>query len=107
MFTGGISSYSLLLMIASFLKIHPKIQSGEIEAENNMGVLLIEFFELVKYLFNINSTGNSLIMNGTGSLFLIQTGHSISIKDIGGFSTRESLKIYVYRIHMMNVIINL
>lgn len=51
-FTGGISSYSLLLMIASFLKIHPKIQSGEIDPMKNLGVLLIEFFELV---FNFNN----------------------------------------------------
>jgi DNA polymerase sigma len=34
-------------MITSFLKLHPKIQRGEIDPAKNLGVLLIEFFELV------------------------------------------------------------
>ncbi|KAI8911735.1 hypothetical protein EDD86DRAFT_188649, partial [Gorgonomyces haynaldii] len=56
-YTGGISSYSLLLMIASFLKLHPKIQTREIVAHENLGVLLIEFFELYGLYFNYNRVG--------------------------------------------------
>jgi DNA polymerase sigma len=91
-------------MIASFLKIHPKIQSGEIEAENNMGVLLIEFFELVCLYSKNNSMENSLIMNKMELLFLKLKGLSISIRDRTDSLTLENRKIYPYRIHMMHVI---
>lgn len=44
--TGGISSYGLILMVVSFLQHHPR------ESEENLGVLLIEFFQLYGRQFN-------------------------------------------------------
>ncbi|CAG9837125.1 unnamed protein product [Diabrotica balteata] len=55
-FTGGISSYSLILMCISFLQLHPRqdiVQNGHL----NVGVLLIEFFELYGRKFNYIKTG--------------------------------------------------
>ncbi|ESO83032.1 hypothetical protein LOTGIDRAFT_134093 [Lottia gigantea] len=49
-FTGGISSYSLILMCINFLQLHPRIDARSPEA--NLGVLLIEFFELFGRNFN-------------------------------------------------------
>uniref|UniRef100_A0A669BR38 Terminal nucleotidyltransferase 4A n=1 Tax=Oreochromis niloticus TaxID=8128 RepID=A0A669BR38_ORENI len=43
-FTGGISSYSLILMAISFLQLHPRIDTSR--PNINLGILLIEFFEL-------------------------------------------------------------
>merc|ERR1712071_701178 len=43
-FTGGISSYSLILMTISFLQLHPRPDATQPMA--NLGVLLIEFLEL-------------------------------------------------------------
>uniref|UniRef100_A0A3B4Z7D3 Terminal nucleotidyltransferase 4A n=1 Tax=Stegastes partitus TaxID=144197 RepID=A0A3B4Z7D3_9TELE len=54
-FTGGISSYSLILMVISFLQLHPRIDA-RIPSEN-LGVLLIEFFELYGRHFNYLKTG--------------------------------------------------
>ncbi|XP_051999959.1 terminal nucleotidyltransferase 4A-like [Xyrauchen texanus] len=54
-FTGGISSYSLILMGISFLQLHPRI---DCRASNiNIGILLIEFFELYGRHFNYLKTG--------------------------------------------------
>uniref|UniRef100_A0A3Q2TIX9 Terminal nucleotidyltransferase 4A n=1 Tax=Fundulus heteroclitus TaxID=8078 RepID=A0A3Q2TIX9_FUNHE len=54
-FTGGISSYSLILMVISFLQLHPRIDARE--PNQNLGVLLIEFFELYGRHFNYLKTG--------------------------------------------------
>ncbi|KAJ1977583.1 hypothetical protein H4R34_003524, partial [Dimargaris verticillata] len=45
-FTGGLGSYGLINLIVSFLQLHPKVQSGQIDPDENLGVLLLEFFEL-------------------------------------------------------------
>ncbi|KAL1489379.1 hypothetical protein ABEB36_014288 [Hypothenemus hampei] len=55
-FTGGISSYSLILMCISFLQLHPR-QEGVRQISANLGVLLIEFFELYGRKFNYINTG--------------------------------------------------
>ncbi|KAG5680114.1 hypothetical protein PVAND_009640 [Polypedilum vanderplanki] len=59
-FTGGISSYSLILMCISFLQLHPRQCSY---SNANLGVLLLEFFELYGRKFNYMKTGIS-IKNG-------------------------------------------
>lgn len=53
-FTGGISSYSLILMCISFLQLHPR---PDRLSSANLGVLLIEFFELYGRKFNYMQTG--------------------------------------------------
>ncbi|MEQ2234152.1 Terminal nucleotidyltransferase 4A, partial [Ilyodon furcidens] len=53
-FTGGIGSYSLFLMAVSFLQLHNR----DVSSPNiNIGVLLIEFFELYGRNFNYLKTG--------------------------------------------------
>ncbi|XP_030014357.1 terminal nucleotidyltransferase 4A-like isoform X1 [Sphaeramia orbicularis] len=54
-FTGGISSYSLILMAISFLQLHPRIDTRR--ANINLGMLLIEFFQLYGHDFNYFKTG--------------------------------------------------
>uniref|UniRef100_A0A182IKN3 polynucleotide adenylyltransferase n=1 Tax=Anopheles atroparvus TaxID=41427 RepID=A0A182IKN3_ANOAO len=55
-FTGGISSYSLILMCISFLQQHHRKPNGF----SNLGVLLIEFFELYGRKFNYMKIGGWL-----------------------------------------------
>ncbi|XP_023133349.2 terminal nucleotidyltransferase 4A-like [Amphiprion ocellaris] len=54
-FTGGISSYSLILMAISFLQLHPRIDTRR--SNINLGILLIEFFELYGRDFNYMKMG--------------------------------------------------
>jgi len=48
--------------------MHPKIRLGEIDPSENLGVLLVEFFELYGLFFNYHVVGISL--NSGGSYFL-------------------------------------
>ncbi|XP_062845844.1 terminal nucleotidyltransferase 4B [Trichomycterus rosablanca] len=54
-FTGGIGSYSLFLMAVSFLQLH--YREDACSPNSNIGVLLIEFFELYGRNFNYLKTG--------------------------------------------------
>ncbi|KAK2913914.1 hypothetical protein Q8A67_002313 [Cirrhinus molitorella] len=54
-FTGGIGSYSLFLMVVSFLQLH--YREDACGSNPNLGVLLIEFFELYGRHFNYLKTG--------------------------------------------------
>ncbi|TFK46660.1 Nucleotidyltransferase, partial [Heliocybe sulcata] len=64
-FTGGLGSYSLVCMVISFLQMHPKIRRGEIDPSKNLGVLVMEFFELYGCYFNYHEVGISLRDGGT------------------------------------------
>lgn len=73
-FTGGISSYSLILLVVSFLQLHPRIKELQSPLSNvNLGVLLIEFFELYGVYFNYAEAG-------------------IRIKDGGSIVPKETLQ---------------
>ncbi|KAJ8668160.1 hypothetical protein QAD02_009823 [Eretmocerus hayati] len=62
-FTGGISSYSLILMTISFLQLHPRANVNDPSV--NLGVLLIEFLELYGRKFNYVKTGIRVKGGGT------------------------------------------
>ncbi len=64
-YTGGLGSYAIVCLAVSFLQMHPKIRNGEIDPEENLGVLLIEFFELYGKRFNYDEVGISLSDGGT------------------------------------------
>ncbi|XP_064385379.1 terminal nucleotidyltransferase 4B-like [Halichondria panicea] len=62
-FYGGISSYSIILLIVNFLQVHPRYKAADSDA--NLGVLLIEFFELYGRNFNYMKTGITVLDGGS------------------------------------------
>lgn len=64
-FNGGVGSYSLICMVVCFLQMHPRLKSGDINAESNLGTLLIEFFELYGKHFNYDNVGISVARGGS------------------------------------------
>lgn len=64
-FTGGLGSYSIVCLVTSFLQMHPKIRRGEIDPEQNLGTLVMEFFELYGLYFNYQEVGISLRDGGS------------------------------------------
>lgn len=66
-FTGGLGSYSVTLMILSFLQLHPKLQKEEIAAERNLGTLLMELLELYGKNFGYDESG--ITVRGLGGYF--------------------------------------
>lgn len=64
-YTGGIGSYSLILLIVSFLQHNPRV--GDNSEDVNLGILLTEFFELYGRNFNFAKVG--IKVDGTGCYF--------------------------------------
>ncbi|KAK9479805.1 hypothetical protein V1514DRAFT_277761 [Lipomyces japonicus] len=64
---GGLGGFAVICMAYSFLQMHPKVASNEIKAKDNLGVLLIQFFELYGKNFNYDAVGISV--NDKGSYF--------------------------------------
>ena len=62
-FHGGISSYALVLLVISFLQLHPRNAANDPDA--NLGVLLIEFFELFGRNFNYMKTAITVLDRGS------------------------------------------
>lgn len=48
---GGLGGFSIICLCYSFLKLHPRLSTNDIDAQENIGCLLIEFFELYGYNF--------------------------------------------------------
>lgn len=63
-FSGGLGSYSIVCLAVSFLQMHPKIRRGEIDPSENLGVLMMEFFELYGCYFNYQEVGISIRKGG-------------------------------------------
>jgi non-canonical poly(A) RNA polymerase PAPD5/7 len=66
-YSGGLGSYSIILLVASFLQMHPKLQAKEIRAYDNLGTLLIEFLEVYGKNFNFDDVG--ICVSGSGSYY--------------------------------------
>lgn len=78
-FTGGISSYCLILMAISFLQLHPNHLVASIRLRDvNLGVLLVEFFELYGRHFNYSRTGVRIRSGGAYMLKEILMPRSVA-----------------------------
>ncbi|KAI9357241.1 hypothetical protein DFJ73DRAFT_820944 [Zopfochytrium polystomum] len=65
-FTGGLGSYGLLILVSSFLMMHPMIQCGKLQPEENLGILVLEFLQVYGKCFNFAQVGIGVdIENGT------------------------------------------
>lgn len=59
--TGGLGGFSIICLVYSFLHLHPRILTGEIDPLENLGVLLIDFFELYGKNFGYDDVAISLL----------------------------------------------
>ncbi|KAI5116070.1 hypothetical protein M0805_005583 [Coniferiporia weirii] len=64
-YSGGLGSYAIVCLAVSFLQMHPKLRRAEIDPSRNLGVLVMEFFELYGKYLNYAETGISLRHGGT------------------------------------------
>ncbi|KAG0346669.1 hypothetical protein BG004_001113 [Podila humilis] len=63
--TGGLGSYTTTLLCLNFLQMHPLIQMGVIDPFRNLGMLLLEFFELYGCCFNYADIGIRVTEGGS------------------------------------------
>lgn len=52
---GGLGGFSIICLVYSFLKLHPRLSTDNIDPLENLGCLLIEFFELYGYNFGYDN----------------------------------------------------
>lgn len=64
-YNGGLGSYALSLMVASFLQMHPKTNNVTGDTDPNLCYLLLDFFALYGKQFNFFNTGISVLGNGS------------------------------------------
>ncbi|KAI9247991.1 hypothetical protein BDA99DRAFT_525501 [Phascolomyces articulosus] len=64
-FTGGLGGYAIVCMVMSFLQMHPKVASGEIDPVANIGTLLLEFFQLYGISFQMEELGICVLNRGS------------------------------------------
>lgn len=64
-YTGGLGSYAIVCLVISFLQMHPKIRHAQIDPDKNLGVLVVEFFELYGNRFHYEEVGISLRDGGS------------------------------------------
>lgn len=58
-YSGGIGSYALLVMIMAHLQMHPSRRSNSADLEPNLGVLLVDFLDLYGREMNTRDVGIS------------------------------------------------
>ncbi|PIA13145.1 Nucleotidyltransferase, partial [Coemansia reversa NRRL 1564] len=63
-YTGGLGSYAITLLVVSLLQMHPRIRSGGLDVSKNLGVILVEFFELYGKRFNYDNTCVGVLEQG-------------------------------------------
>ena len=66
-FRGGLGSFSAACLLISFFQMHPLIQLGYLKAEDNLGILLLEFLELYGKLLHYEKVGISVGLDGKSS----------------------------------------
>jgi non-canonical poly(A) RNA polymerase PAPD5/7 len=80
-YTGGLGSYAVICLVISFLQVshtlhspillvetkqlHPKLRRGDIDPEENLGTLLVEFFELYGRNYSFDEVGISIRRGGS------------------------------------------
>ncbi|CAL9728051.1 poly(A) RNA polymerase protein 2 [Monosporozyma unispora] len=58
--TGGLGGFSIICLVYSYLHMHPRIITNEIDPVENLGVLLIDFFELYGKNFGYDDVAISM-----------------------------------------------
>ncbi|KAK5774236.1 hypothetical protein RI543_004525 [Arxiozyma heterogenica] len=89
--TGGLGGFSIICLVYSFLHLHPRILTGEIDPLENLGVLLIDFFELYGKNFGYDDVAISLLGGKPAyfskldwkELYPIRNSFSLAIQDPG------------------------
>lgn len=100
--TGGLGGFSIICLVYSFLKMHPRIHLENMDIRSNLGVLLIEFFEL--YGKNFCYDDVAIVVSNKSPKYIpkrqwrdlppSRTSFSLAIQDPGDSSNNISRSSY-------------
>lgn len=83
---GGLGGYATIIMCYHFLHLHPKVSTGSIDILDNLGVLLIEFFELYGRNFSYDNLIIGINPDNEEPRYLLKSKHNALNTARGTFS---------------------
>lgn len=72
---GGLGGYSTIILCYHFLKMHPRLSTGSMSVLDNLGSLLIEFFELYGRNFSYDDLIIAIDPETDLPVYLLKTRH--------------------------------
>ncbi|OVF10291.1 putative non-canonical poly(A) polymerase [Clavispora lusitaniae] len=82
---GGLGGYATIILMYHFLRLHPRVSTGNISVMENLGTLLIEFFELYGRNFSYDHLIVALA-NGEDPRYLLKSRNHVLTAGRGQFS---------------------
>ncbi|AMD20319.1 HDL425Wp [Eremothecium sinecaudum] len=79
---GGLGGFSIICLVYSFLQLHPRIICRDIDPMQNLGVLLIDFFELYGKNFGYDDVGITVTDNQVG--YIMKRDHPELTQNLRG-----------------------
>lgn len=83
---GGLGGYSTIIMVYHFLKLHPRVSTCNIDVRENLGSLLIEFFELYGRNFSYDNLVIALGADGETPRYIPKLRCPVLTQGRGQFS---------------------
>lgn len=83
---GGLGGYATIIMVYHFLKLHPRVSTGNVSVMDNLGTLLIEFFELYGRNFSYDDLIIAINREDDSPMYLLKSKHHALTTGRGVFS---------------------
>lgn len=83
---GGLGGYATIIMVYHFLKLHPRVSTGNMAVMENLGTLLVEFFELYGRNFSYDNLIIAIDSTNDGPKYLLKSRYPILTAGRGQFS---------------------
>lgn len=83
---GGLGGYATIIMVYHFLKLHPRVSTGNMAVMENLGTLLIEFFELYGRNFSYDHLIIAIDLTNDSPKYLLKSRNPVLNSGRGQFS---------------------
>lgn len=83
---GGLGGYATIILVYHFLKLHPRVATGSMNVMENLGSLLIEFFELYGRNFSYDNLIIALNPADDSPKYMRKSGYPTLTAGKGQFS---------------------
>lgn len=83
---GGLGGYATIIMVYHFLRLHPRVSTGNMAVLENLGTLLIEFFELYGRNFSYDNLIIAIDSEHDSPKYLLKSRNPVLNAGRGQFS---------------------
>lgn len=83
---GGLGGYATIIMVYHFLKLHPRVSTDNMAVMENLGTLLVEFFELYGRNFSYDNLIISIDPTNDSPRYLLKSRNPVLTAGRGQFS---------------------